>query len=242
MSHQQLNFKKEGAEQSSPRQHPHDTAQAVLASAPSHRIPLRAVPGEGDRDGGEVWASEGTDGVGENKLLQAVLTWVKVFLDELHLEMEDLLLEFTNGVFHFLPSRHHVAEVSNLQKHKERRSFRQSSKEVPQSCEAASAPGVSILSSRPHRGCTISYRGSPVMAGPWERAESKAAVAANLSDLRSNLSDRALPVFGGQEEVQGHQPPSCTHLWGGHCESPVQGVLSRTPAPLLRGCRSPTFF
>lgn len=40
-------------------------------------------------------------------------------------------------------------------------------------------------------------------------------------------------MFGGQEEVQGHQPPSSTHLWGGHCESPVQGVLSRTPAPLL---------
>lgn len=40
-------------------------------------------------------------------------------------------------------------------------------------------------------------------------------------------------MFGGQEEVRGHQPPSSTHLWGGHCESPVQGVLSRTPAPLL---------
>lgn len=47
-----------------------------------------------------------------------VLTWVKIFLNKLHLEMEDLLLQFTNGVFHFLPSCHHVTEISNLQKHK----------------------------------------------------------------------------------------------------------------------------
>lgn len=82
--------------------------------------------------GTEVWASEeGSHSIGENKLLQAVLTWVKIFLNKLHLEMEDLLLEFTNGVFHFLPSRHHVTEISNLQKHKKQRSFRQGSKEVP---------------------------------------------------------------------------------------------------------------
>lgn len=54
----------------------------------------------------------------ENKLWQAVLTWVKIFLNKLHLEMEDLLLQFTNGVLHFLPSRHHVTEISNLRKHK----------------------------------------------------------------------------------------------------------------------------
>lgn len=37
--------------------------------------------------------------------------------------MEDLLLQFTDGVFHFLPSRHHVTEISNLQKHKKQRLF-----------------------------------------------------------------------------------------------------------------------
>lgn len=57
----------------------------------------------------------------ENELWEVALTWVKIFLNKLHLEMEDLLLQFTNGVFHFLPSRHHVTEISNLQKHKKER-------------------------------------------------------------------------------------------------------------------------
>lgn len=138
--------------------------------------------------------------------------------------MEDLLLEFTNGVFHFLPSRHHVAEVSNLQKHKERRSFRQGSKEVPRSCAAASAPEVSILSSRPHQGCTSSYWGSPVMARPWERAESTAAVAANLSDLRSNLSAEPCQCLGGRRRSGGTSPQA----------APICGV--GTASPPCRGC------
>lgn len=61
-------------------------------------------------------ASVGTVSV---RTSSVVLTWVKIFLNKLHLEMEDLLLQFTNGVFHFLPSRHHVTEISNLQKHNE---------------------------------------------------------------------------------------------------------------------------
>lgn len=61
-------------------------------------------------------ASVGTVSV---RMSSVVLTWVKIFLNKLHLEMEDLLLQFTNGVFHFLPSGHHVTEISNLQKDKE---------------------------------------------------------------------------------------------------------------------------
>lgn len=74
--------------------------------------------GWGLRLGHESLAAEDGRDMCENQLWQVVLTWVKIFLNKLHLEMEDLLLEFTNGVFHFLPSCHHVTEISNLQKHK----------------------------------------------------------------------------------------------------------------------------
>lgn len=95
------------------------------------RVKIQTVLKKHRRDGGssgflagglrlgyESLAAEDGRDMCENQLWQVVLTWVKIFLNKLHLEMEDLLLEFTNGVFHFLPSCHHVTEISNLQKHK----------------------------------------------------------------------------------------------------------------------------
>lgn len=55
--------------------------------------------------------------IGEKRLRGAVLTWVKIFLNQLHLELEDLLLQLADGVLHLLPPGHHVAEISDLQRH-----------------------------------------------------------------------------------------------------------------------------
>lgn len=62
------------------------------------------------------------------------------------------------------------------------------------------------------------------MARPWERAESTAAVAANLSDLRSNLSAEPCQCLGGRRRSGGTSPQA----------APICGV--GTASPPCRGC------
>lgn len=57
------------------------------------------------------------------------LTSGDVLFQQLYLQVEDLLLEVAQRVFHFLPPRHHVAQVPHL-KHTRLRQISQLSEPV----------------------------------------------------------------------------------------------------------------